>query len=64
MMQSVSKWVASNNLSRKQFGDMLGITRAHASHVILGSRRPSVELLRKIHEVTDIPVEKLLYECT
>lgn len=64
MLSKVKTYLEQNALSQTQFAKLLGVTRSHVSKVIAGDRAPSVQLLRKMHEVTGIPVKALLYECT
>lgn len=63
-MPSLEKYRIRNHLTFEQLGSLLGISRAAARNLTIGIRKPSVQLLRKMHEVTSIPVKKLLYECT
>jgi transcriptional regulator with XRE-family HTH domain len=63
-MQALSDYIRTKGLSQEQFAVILGVSRPTVAKLIGGDRKPSLQLLRKIHEVTDIPVKKLLYECT
>ena len=63
-MRSVKQFIRENNLTFEQFGGKLGVSRGHISKLLTGDRLPSLQLLRKIHEITDIPVKDLLYEFT
>jgi transcriptional regulator with XRE-family HTH domain len=63
-MQSVKNYVERNRLTLAQFAEQIGVSRSMVCYLISGDRHPSLHLLRKIHEVTAIPVKTLLYECT
>jgi transcriptional regulator with XRE-family HTH domain len=63
-MLNVKQFIERNHLSHSQFAAQLGVQRSYVGKIISGDRHPSVHLLRKIHEVTGIPVKALLYECT
>jgi transcriptional regulator with XRE-family HTH domain len=63
-MQTVAKWVAAKRYSLREFGALCGISRAYAGQLLRGQAAPSVQVLRVIHEVTQIDCETLLYECT
>jgi transcriptional regulator with XRE-family HTH domain len=63
-MQTVAKWVAAKRYSLREFGALCGISRAYAGQLLRGQAAPSVQVLRVIHEVTEIDCETLLYECT
>lgn len=64
MMPSVQEFIQRRALTLQQFGEQCGCSRFHVSNVVAGKRAPSVKLLRRIHEVTRIPLKRLLYECT
>jgi transcriptional regulator with XRE-family HTH domain len=64
MLASVNTWIHSHRLSQSEFGELLGVDRSYVSLLISGDRAPSVQVLRKIHELTRIPLKKLVYECT
>jgi transcriptional regulator with XRE-family HTH domain len=63
-MPSIEEYIRKNHLTLAQFASMVGVQRSHVSKLIAGDRVPSLPLLRKIHEVTGVPVKVLLYECT
>ena len=63
-MVSVKQYMDRQRLSAAQFAAQLGVTRSHVSKMIAGDRAPSVQILRKLHEITGIPVKTLLYDCT
>lgn len=64
MMPSVKNYMVKHNMSLQDFGDACQVSRFHVSNVVAGKRAPSLQLLRRMHEVTRIPVKRLLYECT
>jgi transcriptional regulator with XRE-family HTH domain len=61
-MESIKLYVREHNLSLEQFGAQIGATRGYVSKLINGLARPSLELLRKMHQVTSIPLAQLLDE--
>jgi transcriptional regulator with XRE-family HTH domain len=63
-MVSIANFIRTHSLSQEQFAKQLGVTRTTVAKLLAGDRKPSLQLLRKIHEVTQIPVKTLLYECT
>jgi transcriptional regulator with XRE-family HTH domain len=63
-MLSVKHYLDRNGLSCEQFGAKIGVHRSHISKMINGDRAPSVQILRKIHELTSIPYKTLIHECT
>ena len=51
-----------HNLKQKDFSDMLGIAVNHLSDVERGVKKPSLELLMKISDLLDTPVDYFLMD--
>lgn len=63
-MDSLRQWIREHQLSYEQFGALIGGTgRSHVAKLIGLQKKPSLELLWKIHQVTSIPTDQLLAEC-
>jgi transcriptional regulator with XRE-family HTH domain len=63
-MQSLQDYMYENRMSFKELGTALGVSRGYAHRLVSGERTPTVNTLRRIHEVTGIPLKTLVYECT
>lgn len=63
-MQSIARFQTRNELSLEQLAGQIGIHRSFLWKIMHNKAKPSVDVLRKMHEVTRIPVKTLLYECT
>jgi transcriptional regulator with XRE-family HTH domain len=61
-MESVKQYVREHQLSHEQFGQMIGVTRGTASKLITGTMKPSLVVLRTIHQQTGIPLATLIDE--
>jgi len=51
---TLAEWVAAHKLTHAAAADLLGVSQAYMTMLIHGRRKnPRVELLQRIHEVTD-----------
>lgn len=63
-MQCLLKYRREHQKSLGQVAELLQISRSHAHGLELGRVKPSVELVRKIHEKMAIPLKTIVYEAT
>lgn len=49
-------WIDRRGLSDGACADQLGISRAYLSQILHGDRRPSVDMLTRMMDVTGIPI--------
>lgn len=61
-MQSLEAYRQRKKLTQDQLASELSISRVHLARLIAGDRRPSLDLLQVLHEVTGVPVGTLLRE--
>jgi len=50
------EWLDRSKLKQKDLADRLGISDAYLSQILLGNRRPKLELLTLIEHTTGVPV--------
>lgn len=48
MKERLKVFLAENDLSAKQFSEIIGVQASSISHILTGRNKPSVELLQKI----------------
>lgn len=63
-MQCLLEYRREHQKSLAQMAELLEISRSHAYGLEIGRVKPSVELVRKIHEKTAIPLKRLVYDST
>jgi transcriptional regulator with XRE-family HTH domain len=63
MRQVLDRYMQDKGLTQEEFASELGVQRSHLAKLLSGDRRPSLRLLRKMRDVTKIPVEKLFDAC-
>lgn len=57
--KKISEFRKKNGLTQMQFAIQLGITREHLSHIEIGIKRPSLELLFLIAQTLQIEIKEL-----
>jgi len=55
----LKQWLVKNNQSQRSFSFKLGIHWRHLSHILKGTRHPSVKLAFKIEKLTNGEVSAL-----
>lgn len=61
---SLDTYIKSSGVDRATFAEQAGISVAHLSRIISGERKPSLEVARRIRDVTDgaVPVSAFFTE--
>lgn len=54
------EWLDRSKLKQKELADILGISDPYMSAILLGNRRPKLELLTIIEQRTGVPVSSWL----
>lgn len=49
-------WLDRSQMSRREFARLIGIKPPYLSQILLGDRRPGLDILARIMDVTGIPV--------
>ena len=57
----LTDWMRNNNVSVVRFAEKINVTPAHVNQILNLKRGMSKELLKKIHTITGISIESLLY---
>jgi antitoxin component HigA of HigAB toxin-antitoxin module len=57
----LSQWINQNKVSASDLSDLIGVPRSHMSNILNLKRGMSKESLKKLHKITNIPIEQLLY---
>lgn len=63
-MQCLIEYRREHQQSLAQIATLLEISRSHVHGLEIGRVKPSVDLVRRIHEKTAIPLKRLIYDCT
>lgn len=58
-MEKLREWREAQNISAKEAGDLIGVSRVQWFRLERGSRRASPDSARRIEEVTGIPRHEL-----
>jgi transcriptional regulator with XRE-family HTH domain len=61
-MESLLAYLREHQLSHRQLGDLLEISPSYATKLINGMQAPSLVVLRRMHKLLSVPIEKLLDE--
>ena len=57
----LSQWINRNKVSASDLSNLIGVPRSHMSNILNLKRGMSKQSLKKLHEITKIPIEQLLY---
>ena len=60
MDKPIKNYLKKNNLTRDEFAESLGINKIYLNTIIAGLKLPSLKLLLKISEITDISTDELI----
>lgn len=52
----------SKGVSQEKFAEMLDVSATHIKHIESGHRKPSIDILFSICEITGLSIDKVLYE--
>ena len=59
----LSEYLKNTSLTQEKFANLVGVTRTFITNILNGKRNPSIQLARRIEEVTDgqVPLKDLLH---
>lgn len=57
----LTDWMRNNNISVVRFAEKINVTPVHVNQILNLKRGMSKELLKKIHNITGISIQALLY---
>ena len=57
----LSQWININKTNASNLSNLLDIPRSHMSNILNLKSGMSKESLKKLHKITNIPIEQLLY---
>jgi transcriptional regulator with XRE-family HTH domain len=60
MRKSLKAWFKTSQWSQNKLALALGINRSAITHWLNGSAKPATKHLKRLSEITGIPVEELL----
>jgi len=56
-MKHVRKLLIDKDLSQKELAKKVGVTQAHISSILLGTKRPSLEVLKRLGDALDVSLD-------
>ena len=59
--KQLSDWMRENNVSVVKLALKMNLSPVQINHILNLKRGMSKESLKKLHEITNIPIEQLLY---
>lgn len=59
-MQLIRQFLEQQNLTQEDFAERVGVSQGVVSHWLSGKKRPSLDNLLAMAEVTGHPIEKLI----
>jgi DNA-binding XRE family transcriptional regulator len=67
MSNLLADWIRDHGENMAALGRSVGLSRSAIFHIVKGTRKPSIPVMRELSRVTGIPREKLrpdLYEAS